>query len=200
MNLDVKFIMFWVYNYDIDFRYGFTAQIMNKDNDTLFSQAMEGVNSLTSDKANLKQRPGQIKKRPKTPENNIVDTLSDDFIPDCDNFLEFMRPGIQKSYFKQIRNGKIAPRDHLDLHGYRRDDARRTLLEFLDHAQHQSFNLVRIVHGKGYHSSEKQPILKAMINKWLQSIPEVLAFVSATPNDGGTGAVYVLLKILKPET
>ncbi len=172
---------------------------MNEDNDKLFNQAMQGVKALTTDRADLKQKPTGIKKRPSVAEQNIADTLSDAFIPDCEDFLEFMRPGIQKSCLKQIRNGKIAIEDHLDLHGYRRDDARKTLLEFLDHAQQQSFKLVCIVHGKGYHSDDSQPVLKAMVNKWLQSIPEVLAFVSAIPRDGGTGAVYVLLKILKQE-
>jgi len=170
---------------------------MNKDDDKLFSEAMQGVNTLVTDKANLKQSPVSIKKRSKTTKNIISDTLSDDFIPDCGDYLEFMRPGIQKSYLKQIRNGKIAVEEHLDLHGLRRDDARKTLLNFLDHAQQESLKLVRIVHGKGYNSDDGQPVLKAMVNKWLQSIPEVLAFVSATPRDGGTGAVYVLLKMLK---
>jgi len=170
---------------------------MNKDDDKLFSEAMQGVNTLVTDKANLKQKPVSIKKRSKTTENIISDTLSDDFIPDCGDYLEFMRPGIQKSYLKQIRNGKIPVEEHLDLHGLRRDDARKTLLNFLDHAQQESLKLVRIVHGKGYNSDDGQPVLKAMVNKWLQSIPEVLAFVSATPRDGGTGAVYVLLKMLK---
>lgn len=164
------------------------------DDENLFSKAMQGVNQLSSNKASLKQKPAAIKKRPQVSEQNIVDTLSDEFIPECEDFLEFMRPGIQKSYLKQIRNGKIEVEDHLDLHGYRRDDARKTLLNFLDHAQQQSYKLVRIVHGKGYHSDDSQPVLKAMVNKWLQSIPEVLAFVSATPRDGGTGAVYILLK------
>ncbi len=170
---------------------------MNKDNDTLFTKAMQGVKSLSNDKVNLKSEPSAIQKRPKASEKHIKDTLSDDFIPDCDNFLEFMRPGIQKSYLKQIRNGKIQIEDHLDLHGLSRDNARLTLLEFLDHAQTHSFKLVRIVHGKGYNSNNNQPVLKAMVNKWLQSIPDVLAFVSALPKDGGTGALYVLLKILK---
>ena len=172
---------------------------MKTDDKTLFNQAMKDVNTLNFDKANLKKKPEQIKKRQQKTEPNITDSLSDEFIPDCENFLEFIRPGVQKSRLKQIRNGKIVAEDHLDLHGYRRDDARLTLLEFLDHAQRQSFKLVRIVHGKGYHSNDNQPVLKAMVNKWLQSIPEVLAFVSATPSDGGTGAVYVLLKKLKPE-
>lgn len=167
---------------------------MNEDEQALFSQAMQGINPLSTDKLNLKKKPSSIKKRKQQAERQIEDTLSDEFVQECGDFLEFMRPGIQKSYLKQIRNGKIEVEDHLDLHGYQRDHARKILLDFLDHAQQQSFKLVRIVHGKGYHSSDGQPVLKAMVNKWLQCIPEILAFVSATPRDGGTGAVYVLLK------
>ena len=172
---------------------------MNEDDDRLFSEAMQGVNALETNKANLKLKPAAIKKRTNAKQRKIEDTLSDEFIGECDDFLEFKRPGIQKSYLKQIRNGKVPIEDHLDLHGYRREDARKTLLDFLDHAQHQSFKLVRIVHGKGYHSDSSQPVLKAMLNKWLQSIPEVLAFVSAIPRDGGTGAVYVLLRKINKE-
>ncbi len=170
---------------------------MNDDEEELFSQAMQGVTSLSTNTANLKQKPAQIKKRAALVERSIADTLSDEFIPECEDYLEFMRPGIQKSYLKQIRNGKIERQDQLDLHGFRRDDAREILLEFLEHAQQQSFKLVRIVHGKGYHSETGQPVLKAMLNKWLKNLPSVLAFVSATPKDGGTGAVYVLLKVIK---
>ena len=163
------------------------------DND-LFNQAMGDVTPLTTDKAILKKKPAPIKKREQVSTQRISDTLSDDFIPPCEDFLEFMRPGVQKSYLKQIRNGKLEIQDHLDLHGYRREDARKTLLAFLDHAQQQSLKIVRVVHGKGYHSDDSQPVLKAMVNKWLQNIPDVLAFVSAMPRDGGTGAVYILLK------
>jgi len=170
------------------------------DDDSLFSEAMQGVKPLSTNRASLRGKPKPIRKRPPDTDAQagIRDTLSDDFIPPCDDFLEFMRPGIQKACMKQIRNGKIAIEDSLDLHGYRRDDARKTLLDFLQHARQQSFRLVRVVHGKGYHSDGSQPVLKAMVNKWLQLIPEVLAFVSTIPRDGGSGAVYVLLK--KPET
>jgi len=164
------------------------------DDEALFNKAMQGVNRIQSNKVNLKPKPSPIKKRPQVTESNIVDTLSDDFIPPCDDHLEFMRSGVQRSYLKQIRNGKISIEDDIDLHGYRRDDARQTLLAFLDHAQLHQYRLVKVVHGKGYNSDDNKPVLKAMVNKWLQNIPEVLAFVSATPKDGGIGAVYVLLK------
>lgn len=171
----------------------------DKDENSLFAQAMQDVKPLKSNKVILKQKPQPIKKRLQQDELAIKDSLSDDFIPPCGDFLEFMRPGVQKSYLKQIRNGKIAVEDYIDLHGYRRDDARKTLLDFIGHAQQQGFKLVRIVHGKGYHSDESKPVLKAMVNKWLQNIPEVLAFTSAIPRDGGIGAVYVLLKKLREE-
>lgn len=160
----------------------------------LFRDAMQGVKPLHSDKACLKTRPAAIRKRASQASSSIKDTLSDEFIPPCDDHLEFMRPGVQKSYMKLIRNGKVGIEDDIDLHGYQRDDARKTLLAFLGHAQAQGYKLVRVVHGKGYNSSDNRPVLKAMVNKWLQSIPQVLAYVSTTPRDGGIGAVYVLLK------
>ncbi len=111
---------------------------MSDDDNDLFSKAMQGVKTLPSARASLKAKPAAIKKRSEIVENKIADTLSDEFIAECDDFLEFMRPGIQKAYLKQIRNGKIEIQDHLALHGYRRDDARKISLEFLEHAQQQS--------------------------------------------------------------
>jgi DNA-nicking Smr family endonuclease len=52
---------------------------------------------------------------------------------------------------------------------------------------------VRIVHGKGLRSGHRGPVLKAAVNAVLRRTGAVLAYVSARPVDGGTGAVYVLL-------
>ncbi|HRY16587.1 MAG TPA: Smr/MutS family protein, partial [Candidatus Competibacteraceae bacterium] len=46
--------------------------------------------------------------------------------------------------------------------------------------------------GKG--SRHRGPILKQKVNHWLRQRDEVLAFCSARAIDGGTGAVYVLLR------
>lgn len=169
----------------------------NLDDTDLFEQAMSDVNPHAHNKVSLHKKPGSIKKRSQEQAHSIEDTLSDDFIPECGEFLEFIRPGIQKSLLKQIRNGKLPVEDRLDLHGYTRDDARKNLLEFIHHAQQQNFKIVCIVHGKGYHSEDGHPVLKAMVNKWLQNINEVLAFTTTQPRDGGTGAVYVLIKKIK---
>ena len=168
----------------------------NSDNDEdLFQQAMADVKPIKQNRVSLKPRPPTLRKRPQTNQHeSIADTLSDDFIPEVGQFLEFIRPGIQKSLLKQIRTGKIPVEDHIDLHGLTRDKARNYLLSFIQHAQLQGYKIVCIVHGKGYHSDDGRPVLKAMVSKWLQNIPEVLAFTTAQPKDGGTGAVYVLIK------
>ncbi len=167
----------------------------NDDYDTdLFKQAMSDVTPIKHNKASLKPKPAPIKRRKRVEASIVTDTLSDDFIPECSEYLEFMRPGVQKSLLKQLRNGKLSVEDNIDLHGQTRDQSRQALLLFIHESQQHGYKMVCIVHGKGYHSEDGRPVLKAMVNKWLQNIPEVLAFTTAQPKDGGTGATYVLLK------
>jgi DNA-nicking Smr family endonuclease len=66
--------------------------------------------------------------------------------------------------------------------------------EFLHDCGHYNIRCARIVHGKGHGSWQKQPILKVKLSRWLRQHDAVLAFCSARPTDGGTGAVYVLIK------
>lgn len=173
----------------------------NKNNDNnndsdLFQQAMADVTPIKHSRVSLKSKPAAVKKRsPSTSHHEtMADTLRDDFVPPCGDVLEFMRPGIQKSLLRQLRNGKLPVEDHIDLHGLTRDKARNYLLGFVQQAQQRGRKVVCIVHGKGYHSEDGRPVLKALVNTWLRNIPEVLAFTAAQPRDGGTGAVYVLIK------
>ena len=173
----------------------------HRDDLDLFRQELADVEPIKkANKVSLKNKPAAIKKRPQENTFSIDDTLSDDFVPDCGDFLEFKRPGIQNAKLKLIRNGRLPIENRLDLHGHTRDAARTELLQFIMQSQMQGFSLVCVVHGKGYHSEDGRPVLKAMVNKWLQSIPQVLAFVTAQAKDGGSGAVYVLLKRDAEET
>ena len=72
--------------------------------------------------------------------------------------------------------------------------ARQALLQFLAETKLIGKNCVRIIHGKGHRSSNQGPVLKPMVAKWLTQLNDVLAYCSAKPEDGGSGAVYVLLK------
>jgi DNA-nicking Smr family endonuclease len=111
--------------------------------------------------------------------------------------LSFCRSGIQKNIFKKLKKGQYSLGAELDLHGHTRPEAQIALAKFIQSSRENNVRCVRIIHGKGYGSSNQGPKLKPMVNKWLQQRNEILAFCSARPIDGGTGAVYVLLKTLR---
>ena len=87
----------------------------------------------------------------------------------------------------------------IDLHGMTVDKARGTLVMFLDEALTYRYRCVRIIHGKGYSSAQRTPVIKGLLDRWLRLNNRVLAFCSAQPRDGGTGALYVLLKSPRPD-
>lgn len=106
--------------------------------------------------------------------------------------LSFLRPGVQLTQFRKMRKGFYAIRNELDLHGMTTDEARQHLALFLQECRLRGERCVRIIHGKGYHSRNQQPILKSKLNLWLRQCDDVMAFCSAPTAGGGTGAVYVL--------
>lgn len=108
--------------------------------------------------------------------------------------MEFARSGIAPRTLAQLRRGDIPPTSTLDLHGYKSKPAQHALHEFLLWCVAQGKRCVRIIHGKGRGAHDAAPVLKSIVNHWLREQPQVLAFCSAPPDDGGTGAVYVLLK------
>ena len=111
--------------------------------------------------------------------------------------LFFKRPGIQDQVLAKLRKGRFAIERELDLHGMISRDAQAALGRFLLHCRHHDIHYVRIIHGKGHGSRDGKPVIKNKLNQWLQKIPQVLAFCSAPLHDGGTGAIYVLLKNIK---
>ena len=108
--------------------------------------------------------------------------------------LSFKRSGIRDQVMRRLRRGLYPSEDELDLHGLNQTAARDRLAEFLAHSRDCGRRCVRIVHGKGYRSGARGPVLKAAVNLWLRRHLDVVAFISARAIDGGTGAVYVLLR------
>ncbi|MDH5735371.1 MAG: DNA mismatch repair protein MutS, partial [Gammaproteobacteria bacterium] len=96
----------------------------NHDDYELFKQAMAGVTPIEHDKITTHKKPAPVLRQALTPMDIIEDTLSDDFVPECGDYLEFVRAGVQKSLLKQIRNGKLPVEYRIDLHGKTRDKAR----------------------------------------------------------------------------
>lgn len=107
--------------------------------------------------------------------------------------LVYLQAGVQRGVLRKLRRGHYSVRRELDLHGLTVPEARLALGEFLAHCSEQGERCVRIIHGKGNNSRNQQPVLKIKLNTWLRLRKDILAFCSARPVDGGTGAVYVLL-------
>lgn len=113
---------------------------------------------------------------------------------DTGDSLSWRRNGVQLSVLRKLRRGHYRCQAELDLHGLFVATARQQLAEFLHHALQRDYRCVRIVHGKGLRSGQRGPVLKTKVNGWLRRRDEVMAFCSTPQHDGGTGAVYVLLK------
>ncbi|MES1944191.1 Smr protein/MutS2 [Salinisphaera sp. PC39] len=108
--------------------------------------------------------------------------------------LLYRRHGIQHAVMRRLRRGHYRCQAELDLHGLFVDVARREVAAFLAEARDAGYRCVRIVHGKGLRSGNRGPVLKSKLALWLRRRDDVLAYCSARPVDGGTGAVYVLLR------
>lgn len=124
---------------------------------------------------------------------DFSDMFSTDFVGN-EEFLEYRGQGIQNRQFSKLKSGRVHLEAELDLHGLTLAKAEPTLSHFLDQCQEQKIRCARIIHGKGWGSRDNKPVLKSKLNHWLRQSDVVLAFCSATIEDGGTGALYVLLK------
>jgi DNA-nicking Smr family endonuclease len=128
----------------------------------------------------------------------LRESISDEFdattLLDIDDALSFRRPGIGTDVTRKLRKGGWSIQGELDLHGLRREEAREALGSFMREAQKRGWRCVRIVHGKGLGSPGKTPVLKGKVQSWLIQKNEVLAFVQARGDEGGAGALVVLLR------
>ncbi len=108
--------------------------------------------------------------------------------------LAYLRDGLSRLVLRRLRRGHWVVQAELDLHGMNRDEAHASVAEFLRAAAQRGRRCVRIIHGKGHGSKNREPVLKAKLRNWLMPRDEVLAFCQAPPHEGGGGALLVLLK------
>jgi DNA-nicking Smr family endonuclease len=108
--------------------------------------------------------------------------------------LYFARTGLQQRLLQRLRRGQLPCEAELDLHGMTIARAQIEMERFLSYCAERRLRTVRIIHGKGYGSREQAPVLKSRVNHWLREQQDVLAFCSSRRDQGGTGAVNVLLR------
>lgn len=164
----------------------------------LFRQAVEGAKPLP--------HSGRVQPAAKLPPPLPLQTLRDeqaalseslsDWVPPQESGDEasFLRPGLSRQVLKKLRRGHWVVQDELDLHGQNSDQARSSLVVFLNSSAKRGLRCVRIIHGKGLGSKNQEPVLKHKVRAWLTQREEILAYCEARPVDGGSGAMTVLLK------
>ncbi len=104
----------------------------------------------------------------------------------------YRRPEVSENTLKRLGRGQFSVQDEIDLHHLRAADAEAMLRQFLNQSRIEGHLCVQVVHGKGLRS-EGSPVLKMLVDRMLRQRGDVLAFASAPPSQGGTGAVLVLL-------
>jgi DNA-nicking Smr family endonuclease len=118
-------------------------------------------------------------------------------LADADEFVEGAVRGFDERVRRKLRAGAFSTQAHVDLHGLTRDEARAALERFVEQAKLSGHRCVLVVTGRGLHSRDQVPVLKAGVQAWLSRgrlARHVLAFCTARPQDGGAGALYVLLR------
>jgi DNA-nicking Smr family endonuclease len=157
----------------------------------LFRSSIGHVTPLAEQNRIPHPRPStQARVRSQTQSHHIPDILSDhapQLPPES-----FLRNGLSQQTLRKLKRSTIE--DSLDLHGYQGDAARRLLLEFLHEAALHQLRCVLVIHGKGMNSPGGEAVLRILTRNWLTQHPQVLAFCSALPGTGGSGAVLILLK------
>jgi DNA-nicking Smr family endonuclease len=139
-----------------------------------------------------------------TEEAEVLAELSDlvtgqgDFdITETEEYVEGARTGLDPRLIVRLRRGEFPVEAHLDLHGLTQVDSRRALTEFIVESVRKGRRTVLVVPGRGLGSPGGRPVLKHAAVQWLSHgalSGYVLGFVTARPTDGGTGALYVLLR------
>ncbi|HTH80675.1 MAG TPA: Smr/MutS family protein [Ramlibacter sp.] len=176
---------------------------------TLFVRAAGDVKPLREHHAKHRRvslapdQPAPVPVQQQLDEQRVLrEAISDEFdattLLDIDEALSFRRPGVGIDVTRKLRRGGWSIQGEIDLHGLRRDEAREALAAFLRDAGKRGWRCVRVVHGKGLGSPGKTPVLKGKVQNWLMQKDEVLAFVQARADEGGAGAVVVLLRPVAP--
>ena len=117
-------------------------------------------------------------------------TFSDEYIEGCVN-------GLSQKIMKRLKKGQFPIQDYIDLHGLTKQEAEIRMRDFLLKSQQLGLRCVLVVHGRGLNSENHIPVLKERLPIWLTKGPVkkiVMAFSTAMPYDGGTGAIYILLR------
>lgn len=166
---------------------------MADEDDRPFADRVAGVKRLAADRRRVVRT-----KRPSQPAREGAATGPGVRFerPRADQPLLGFAPGVDRASFRRLRSGAWRPDRRIDLHGCDRTAARREVRTGLLAARDEGSRCVLVIHGRG-RGSAGEPVLRDALPGWLEEPPlarAILAFAPARPEDGGAGALYVLLR------
>ena len=176
---------------------------MHNDDENLFREAVKNVKPLkikskTIEVAASKPKPKPIAKKLIEDEKRVLlDSLSDDYIYEnieTEDGLLYLRDGHSPDILNKLRKGYWVVQGSIDLHGMISQEAKSYIVDYIQECKKKHVRCIRIIHGKGIGSKNKEPVLRNKVKNWLAQKDEVIAYAQAPKHDGGSGAVVVLLK------
>lgn len=154
------------------------------------------INEYISEEMTQSQK-SSIKKENITLEKNLdIKKRKNDLVIEETIFKE-NKLQVNKRTKAKLGRGLIRPEATLDLHGYNRVEAEKTLKLFINTCINQEKRCILIVTGKRKTTLGAKSILRELVPSWLNSemfSSLVLAHNYAIKKDGGDGARYVLLR------
>ena len=169
------------------------------DDSQAFRHAMSGVRPLAARPAPPpRQRPRAVARFARAMRQNpVAESRLPGAAPavhELGGQLLFRRAGVREETLRKLQRGQFAVEAEADLHGMHLPPAQDALREFIADCVARKLRCVRVIHGKGLRSGPGGPVLKIAVSHWLRQLDDVAAYASARPADGGSGAVYVLLR------
>ena len=168
------------------------------DDIELFRAAVQGARPVKAKRIPIAPpRPKPVPKQFIRDEQQALrDSLSDDYIPahelESGEELLYLREGHAPDILSKLRRGHWVVQAAIDLHGLIADEARLYVATFLADCKKRGIRCVRIVHGKGLGSRNREPVLKHKLRNWLMQKDEVIAYAQARPQDDDGTAATVL--------
>ena len=150
-----------------------------------FAQEMRGVVRLEPDPRGRVRSIAPISPTRPSPQRTEHADVSDN---------DFVAHGVDRREIRKLKRGEYIVRDRRDLHGMTGAEALTSVRQFIENSRHAGHRCVCIIHGRGLHSKGNPAILKPRVRQYLRSQRWVLAYSDAPASDGGSGAVYVLLR------
>jgi DNA-nicking Smr family endonuclease len=172
---------------------------INAEDLRLFEQAVGPVRPVASKRTeSARARPLPEPVQSQLDEARVTDDLMRSVIDpaqiEVGEELSYLKDGFSPQLLRQLKRGQFSIADEIDLHQMTANVARTAIKLFLDENKREDRLCVKIIHGKGLRSRAQGPVLKRLVDGVLRQRADIIAFASAKPAEGGTGAVIVLLR------